>query len=349
MEIKLYNDIAFKWIFGRQSRTAPLLDLINTVLSHEEESALFSDVLVLNPYDASEPFKNEKQGILDIRAKDKYTDQWFDLEMQVKYSEVYPQRSKYYLAGLYRDQLEKDKKVNYCDLNPVYGIHLLLENLFREESDKDFWFNHYTMLNTRSHVPLTGHWHLYYIELQKCLEKLSRGEKGRKILETPLEQWAYFLANPQDNEKPLDPALKENQGIVEVYDMLQTFTKEDHLREQYRLREEFLRTERTEALEYQRMTEKYQSVLKDKKAVQKQWEIERRAKEAALKAKEAAFKEREQEKKAKESAVKQMEKFKYNSILKLKQQGISLENISDILSIPMEEVQSLLNEKLQSR
>ncbi|SLM31425.1 hypothetical protein MTBBW1_3180001 [Desulfamplus magnetovallimortis] len=173
-----------------------------------------------------------------------------------------------------------------------------------------------------------------------------------------MEQWAYFLAKPQDNQKPLEPALKENQGIMEVYDMLQTFTKEDSLREQYRLREEFLRAQRTEALEYQRMIEKYQNALKDKKAVQKQWETEkkerereRREKETAFrerererKAKETAFKEREQEKKEKEAAFKQMEEFKYNSILKLKQQEISLENIADILSIPMEEIRLLLNE-----
>ncbi|SLM28070.1 hypothetical protein MTBBW1_1250001 [Desulfamplus magnetovallimortis] len=178
-------------------------------------------------------------------------------------------------------------------------------------------------------MPLTGHWHLYYIELQKCLKQISSSEKKKKFLEAPLEQWAYFLAKPQDNQKPLEPALKENQGIMEVYDMLQTFTKEDSLREQYRLREEFLRAQRTEALEYQRMIEKYQNALKDKKDVQKQWETEK--------------KERERERREKETAFKQMEEFKYNSILKLKQQEISLEKIADILSIPIEEVRLLSN------
>ncbi|SLM28068.1 hypothetical protein MTBBW1_1240001 [Desulfamplus magnetovallimortis] len=201
------------------------------------------------------------------------------------------------------------------------------------------------MLNTRSHMPLTGHWHLYYIELQKCLKQISSSsEKKKKFLETPLEQWAYFLAKPQDNQKPLEPALKENQGIMEVYDMLQTFTKEDSLREQYRLREEFLRAQRTEALEYQRMIEKYQNALKDKKDVQKQWEAEKKERERERREKETAFREREQEKKEKEAAFKQMEEFKYNSILKLKQQEISLENIAEILSIPMEEIRLLLNE-----
>ncbi|WP_179953100.1 PD-(D/E)XK nuclease family transposase [Desulfobotulus mexicanus] len=67
MEIKIYNDIVFKWIFGRQSCTAPLIALLNAITSPSKK---FSEVTILNPFDESEPFKNEKQGILDIRAKD---------------------------------------------------------------------------------------------------------------------------------------------------------------------------------------------------------------------------------------------------------------------------------------
>lgn len=61
MQIKLYNDIAFKWIFGRQQRTGPLIALINAVLSYEKGTPQFDEVQILNPFDVSEPFKNEKQ------------------------------------------------------------------------------------------------------------------------------------------------------------------------------------------------------------------------------------------------------------------------------------------------
>ena len=60
MEIKLYNDIAFKWIFGRQEHTVPLIGLINSVLCHDDgksSPAKFSEIQILNPYDYSEPFK----------------------------------------------------------------------------------------------------------------------------------------------------------------------------------------------------------------------------------------------------------------------------------------------------
>ncbi|SLM28678.1 hypothetical protein MTBBW1_1430050 [Desulfamplus magnetovallimortis] len=41
MKIKLYNDIVFKWVFGRQEHTGPLISLLNAVMG---SSCKFSDV-----------------------------------------------------------------------------------------------------------------------------------------------------------------------------------------------------------------------------------------------------------------------------------------------------------------
>ena len=60
------------------------------------------------------------------------------------------------------------------DLTPIYGIHVMVETLFQDKADQSFWFNHYTMLNSRSHTPLIGHWHLYYLELNKFLETFNK-------------------------------------------------------------------------------------------------------------------------------------------------------------------------------
>ncbi|MBF0411445.1 MAG: hypothetical protein HQK70_01890 [Desulfamplus sp.] len=35
MEIKLYNDVAFKWIFGRQEQTLPLICFLNSVVCYD--------------------------------------------------------------------------------------------------------------------------------------------------------------------------------------------------------------------------------------------------------------------------------------------------------------------------
>ncbi len=328
MKIKLYNDIVFKWIFGRQEHTYPLIRLINSVICHEGGAfTKFSEIEILNPYDSSEPFKNEKQGILDIRAKEIKTNQWFDLEVQVVNSKSYPQRSKYYLAGLYRDQLGKSSNPNYYELRPAYGIHILVETLFKDEKDEKFWFNHYALLNTRSHKPLIGHWHLYYIELQKFLKYFN---KPRPVNE--LEEWSYFIGTIQDNTKPLDKKFMENNGIKEVYDMLQIFTKDDRLREQYRLHEEFLRVQRTEQARMEMLNKKYIKEKQAKESALKAQEQERLEKTAALKAHESALK-------AQKSALQEVEKIKRSSILYMKKKGSTREEISQLLNLPLTEVE----------
>ncbi|MBF0390681.1 MAG: PD-(D/E)XK nuclease family transposase [Desulfamplus sp.] len=139
MEIKLYNDVVFKWVFGRQEQTYPLICFLNAVVSYDCDDCSegcasnavcrpqFSEVEILNPYDANEPFTNEKQGILDIRAKDTNTQEWIDLEVQFVRTSDYKERSKYYLAGMYRDQLKKSSEHNYDELRACYGIHILVD------------------------------------------------------------------------------------------------------------------------------------------------------------------------------------------------------------------------------
>ena len=177
MEIKLYNDVVFKWVFGRKEQTYPLICFLNAVVSYDSEDSFnhssddssvdsrpkFSEVEILNPYDANEPFTNEKQGILDIRAKDINTHEWIDLEVQVVRTSDYKERSKYYLAGMYRDQLKKSSENNYDELRACYGIHLLVDSIFEEKDEQAWWFNHYRMLNVRTHKPLINHWNIYYI------------------------------------------------------------------------------------------------------------------------------------------------------------------------------------------
>ena len=72
--------------------------------------------------ESSEPFTNEKQGILDIRAKDIQTHEWIDLEVQVVRILDYKERSKCYLAGMYWDQLKKGSENNYDEPEPVMAF-----------------------------------------------------------------------------------------------------------------------------------------------------------------------------------------------------------------------------------
>ncbi|MBF0204149.1 MAG: PD-(D/E)XK nuclease family transposase [Desulfamplus sp.] len=373
MEIKLYNDVVFKWVFGRQEQTYPLICFLNAVVSYDADDCdcgenikpKFSEVEILNPYDRYEPFTNEKQGILDIRAKDINSHEWIDLEVQVVRTPDYKERSKYYLAGIYRDQLKKKSEHNYDELRACYGIHLLVDSIFEEKDEAAFWFNHYRMLNIRTYKPLMNHWNLYYVELNKflkCFEKMQIGklvdnkipetDKNKVAFSKELEQWSYFLGTIQDNSKPIAPILSVNKGIKEVFEMLQTFTKDDRLREQYRLHEEFVRVQRSEEARKEKLKHQYKIALLELEQERKAKEEERKAKDVALriseeerkakeeerKAKEEERKAKEEERKAKEEALKRNEEIERVSVLSLKKAGYSNEEIAEMLNISLAKV-----------
>ncbi|OQY58650.1 MAG: hypothetical protein B6245_10760 [Desulfobacteraceae bacterium 4572_88] len=177
MKICLYNDVAFKWTFGRQERTGPLISLLNAVMGHGSPGTVFREIRVLNPFDISK-YADDKMGILDLRVREATSGIWADVEMQVAYQECYPERSMFYLAGLYRDQLSAGE--DYHELRPCHGTHFLMSDLLK---DKSGWYNCYRMTNVGSHEPLSRHWNLHYVELGKFRKALREGDMPWERLE----------------------------------------------------------------------------------------------------------------------------------------------------------------------
>ncbi len=189
MEIELYNDVAFKWIFGRQEKTEPLLSFLNAVTGYEGSEPVFGDIKIMNPFDISK-FPGDKSGILDIRVMDKKSGVWADVEVQVRYQAVYPERAMYYLAGIYRDQLRSGEE--FEELRPCHGVHILVADLFEDEPD---WYNHFRMLNVKNHRPLSFHWELYFIELAKFRRNLKR-EQGETDFTGTVERFSVGTVEP---------------------------------------------------------------------------------------------------------------------------------------------------------
>jgi hypothetical protein len=59
--IHLYNDVAFKWIFGREKESRPLTKLLNAVVGHDGLGPYFSTIEIKNPYDVSQPLRNTRK------------------------------------------------------------------------------------------------------------------------------------------------------------------------------------------------------------------------------------------------------------------------------------------------
>ena len=302
MLIKMYNDVAFKWTFGRDKESRPLIKLLNAVIGYDGLGPVFTELEIKNPYDFNQPLSKQKQGILDIRAKDKKTKIWIDLEIEASSFTYYPYRAMYYLAGMYRDQLPKGKN-NYHDLRPCFGIHILTSNIFGGDECHD-WFNHFGMLNYNTHKQLNNHFELYFIELDKFQKAFEEGT----ITWGELEQWSIYLATPQNPLEPLPSYLNNNEEIKEVHKMLRTFTENDRLQEQYRLHDEWLRVQRTEEHVKQKLRKDYLKELQMREYAESLRIKAEKEKEKAEKERENAEKEKEKAEKEREKAEKEREK-----------------------------------------
>jgi len=342
MKICLYNDVAFKWTFGRQERTGPLISLLNAVMGHGSPGTVFREIRVLNPFDISK-YADDKMGILDLRVKEAASGVWADVEMQVAYQEFYPERSMYYLAGLYRDQLSAGE--DYHELRPCHGIHFLMSDLLEDEPDN--WHNTYRMTNVRSHNSLSGHWSLHYLELGKFRKAVEEGD----VSQGELEQWCGFLSEPHDPSETLGETFDDNEGIKEVHEMLGEFTQDERLREQYRLHEAWLRDQRYMEWQRREYRERLRTEVRLRQAEAKlrQTEASRRKKaEAERKKADAERKKAEAERKKADAERKkteaESEKREDRSVLALREAGYSDERISEMLGISEDKVRSVRGE-----
>ena len=133
-------DMAFVAVFQEPE---PLRSLLNAVLEFPEGHKIVA-VELLNPYNLKEA-TDDKLSILDIKARDQ-SKQYFNIEMQMVPFHGYKQRSLYYWAKLYQQQLKKGGK--YSKLRPTISINFLNHILFPEEPR---FHTRYQLLETTSY------------------------------------------------------------------------------------------------------------------------------------------------------------------------------------------------------
>lgn len=96
-------DIAFKKIFGVDENKDILISLLNSIVSEHDQ---IDEIELLNPYNDRQ-FKKDKLSILDIKARNKRTQTYFLIEMQLAEELDYHKRSLYSWSRVYANQLKK--------------------------------------------------------------------------------------------------------------------------------------------------------------------------------------------------------------------------------------------------
>ncbi len=209
--VDVKSDIAFKRIFGNESKKEILISFLNAVLNLKGDEEI-DDISILSPYQTPK-VKDLKYTVIDIRAIDK-RGVTFIIEMQVQREKSFAQRVLYYTSKAYINQLEKGE--NYPILRPVIYIGIVDFKIF----DGGNYLTRHLILNTSTLKQELKDFEFNFIELPKF-------KKSEDEVESIIEKWVHFIKNAHSLE--MVPKCADFAEIKEAYEIANksTWNKED--------------------------------------------------------------------------------------------------------------------------
>ena len=109
-KITLRNDYAFKRVFGTEENKAVLQDFLDCVLDIPIKD--IEDLELLDKEFHNDSL-SDKTGILDVKLRLK-DDTVIDIEIQNRWNDEFAQRTVFYWAKMYTENLKKVKYIQNC-------------------------------------------------------------------------------------------------------------------------------------------------------------------------------------------------------------------------------------------
>lgn len=221
-------DFVFKLLFGDAKRTERLASLLSGILKLSKEE--FKDITIMNS-ELPKEFSDDKYGILDIRAGLKDGKQ-INIEIQVLPFSLMPERTLYYWARMYAQQIKKGE--SFKELKKCIAINIL---------DYDFILakkvhSVYSLREEKTGELLTQVEEIHFIDLEKL-----RSGMGIAGLDASLLKWLRFLASKSKGE--FEMLARNDKEIKDAYEYLQEISADDKKRMEYEAREIWLMDQRT--------------------------------------------------------------------------------------------------------
>jgi predicted transposase/invertase (TIGR01784 family) len=228
--VDITNDIAFRKIFGNDSKKKSLISFLNAVIDLPKNEQIV-DVEIINPYQLGK-LSDGKSTIVDVKAKDQKGN-IFIVEMQIAEFDFFHKRILYYTSQSYVAQI--DKGVQYDKLRPIYFIGILEFKI----SQNSNYFSRHKVLDVEKKEQVIQDVEFNFIELPKFDKTIDQ-------LETSIDQWTYFIKNAES--LTLMPDSVKDEGLKEAYFEAnqQNWTKlelEDYMRASIKERDEIGRVE----------------------------------------------------------------------------------------------------------
>ena len=154
----LMNDMIFKYVFGRNENTKPLISLLNAILRLEGKNRI-ENVEILNPFNYQE-YKDEKLSIVDTKVKDG-NGFFYSIEVQNYKDQAFEKRMGYYLSKLYSSQLTQDE--DYDLLKTATGIVFMDFDLFKSNKLHE----QFTFKNETNSIPIKDFITMHFINVSE--------------------------------------------------------------------------------------------------------------------------------------------------------------------------------------
>lgn len=209
-------DFAFKEIMAdEKARTG----FLAAVLKIKPENIKSTQILNTN---LRREHEDDKQGILDVRLLLNNASE-IDIEIQLSQIKVWAERSMFYLAKMYTDQIAPGQ--SYKVFKKCISISILDFELFPDETE--FYSCFHIREDTRGFV-YTDKMAFHLIELPKLPKELKEDSSD-------IELWAKFI-NAERKEE-FDMLAQKNQYIESAYERLQVISQDREKRLEYEARE----------------------------------------------------------------------------------------------------------------
>ncbi len=180
---------------------------------------------VLLPTSLRKKYEGDKLGILDVRVLLNNSTQ-MDIEIQVSPFPLWPERSLFYLAKMFTDQIEKGE--GYERLEKCVHVGILDFILFGEDEEYYSCFHIREDLRNRLY---TDKLEVHILELPKL--------KKNDYPETELLNWAKFMNAERQEE--FEEMAEKDKYIEKAYEALKNISADDEKRLEYEAREKALR------------------------------------------------------------------------------------------------------------
>ena len=200
-KITLRNDYAFKRVFGTEENKAVLQDFLDCVLDIPSQDIEDLELLDKEFHNDS---VNDKTGILDVklRLKDGTV---IDIEIQNRWNDEFAQRTVFYWAKMYTENLQKGEvytKLPKCITINIVGEGFKLNELLHSE---------YRVLEKHLHTELSDELEIHFLNLAKAKEKQSAeiapDEKTQRLV-----NWLKFI---ETDEREVRAMLADNSPVME--------------------------------------------------------------------------------------------------------------------------------------